>query len=418
MYLFEYQAKELMRQVGISVLPGAVATTESRAVAAAGELGAGPWAVKAQVLAGGRAQGFFNNDRHLPGVVFAETSLEVGSVAQSMLGSVLITPQTTSEGEMVNAVYIEPAIVVPQEVFLAMLVDGDSGQIVCLLSKKGGQHVEQAVGVDPDSLIRCNLGFGEMLTTEASLETAKKLELSSSVTEGLSVVLKKLHRLFIEKDLSLIEINPLGIRQNDALIALDARLTVDDNALFRQSKMAALGSRSVSSSAEQIALREGFNYVPLDGNVGTFSSGAGLAMATVDAVANCGARPANFLDVPPVLEVSRVKQAFLLLFSNQKINCLIVNVFGAGIMRCDTIADGLLLAHLEAPVGIPIVMRLAGTNSELAISRLEKSGLPIQFVENLEAGAEKIVYIEEQNGNTSTHSSWAKTAWLRIRNLI
>jgi succinyl-CoA synthetase beta subunit len=230
--------------------------------------------------------------------------------------------------------------------------------------------------------------------------------------------LKKLHRLFIEKDLSLIEINPLGIRQNDALIALDARITADDNALFRQSKMAALGSRSASSSAEQIALREGFNYVSLDGNVGIFSSGAGLAMATVDAVANCGARPANFLDVPPVLEVSRVKQAFLLLFSIQKINCLIVNVFGAGIMRCDTIADGLLLAHLEAPVGIPIVMRLAGTNSELAISRLEKSGLPIQFVENLEAGARKIVSIKEQDGSTLTHSSWAKKAWLRIRNSI
>lgn len=398
MYLFEYQAKELMRQQGIAVLPGIVATTETRAVEAAGELGDGPWVVKAQVHAGGRAAGYFKNDRHLSGVVFANTVLEVGAAARSMFGSVLVTPQTTGQGEKVNSVYIEQAVKLADQIFLAMMVDGDAGQIVCLASTKGGSQVEAAIGVDPNALVKCPLGFGEPISIETARTVGSQLGLRASAVDALGRLIAQLHAMFIANDLSLVEINPLGVRDNDTLIALDARLTVDDNALFRQPKLAALGVRSESGAAEKIAAQQGFNYVSLDGDIGTFSSGAGLAMATVDSLAHLGAAPANFLDVPPVLEISRVKQAFLLVLADPRLKCLLVNVFGAGIMRCDTIADGLLLAHLERPVSVPIVMRLAGTNAELAISRLERSGLPIEFVKDLAAGAWRAVDRSRDDG--------------------
>ena len=404
MHIFEYQAKELMRESGIPVPRGLLATTESRAVEAAGELGEGPWVVKAQVHAGGRAQGYFLNDRHVCGVVFAKTALEVGSAARSMLGSVLVTPQTAAQGEQVHSVYIESAVKTPVQLFLAMLVDGESGQIACLASARGGEEIETAVREDPHLLIKTSLGSGEPVLAQSLDFMGSQLGLNDEAKAALGQLINRLHGLFIEKDLSLIEINPLGVRENGSVIALDARITADDNALYRQSRLAALGVRSEIGSVERIAAQNGFNFVRLDGDVGTFSSGAGLAMATVDALTHIGARPANFLDIPPVLEVSRVKQAFLLLLSDERVRCLFVNVFGAGIMRCDTIADGLLLAHLEKPITIPVVMRLAGTNAELAASRLERSGLPVELVPDLAAGASRIAELQSnpvESGATS-----------------
>lgn len=406
MFIFEHQAKELMRESGIPVPRGLVATTESRAVEAAGELGEGPWVVKAQVHAGGRAQGYFLNDRHLSGVEFASTALEVGKAARSMLGSILVTPQTTGQGEKVHSVYIESVVKTPLQLFLAMLVDGDSGQIACLATTKGGEEVETAVQVDPEILIKTLLGSTDAVPEGVTSAMGSQLGLTPSAQESLSRLIVQLHAMFVEKDLSLIEINPLGVKDSGSVIALDARITVDDNALYRQSKLAALGVRTESGSTERIASQNGFNFVRLDGDVGTFSSGAGLAMATVDALTHLGARPANFLDIPPVLEVSRVKQAFLLLLADDRIQSLFVNVFGAGIMRCDTIADGLLLAHLEKPISVPVIMRLAGTNAELAISRLERSGLPIQFVNDLASGAEKIASLQKEPPVSRPRTGW------------
>ncbi len=391
MYLFEYQAKALMREQGIPVLEGIVATSEQRALDAARELGEGPWVIKAQIHAGGRAEGRICDSDELRGIEFTDTVLEVGRAAARMLGGNLITPQTTRQGETINAVYIEPEIRSELQVFLAILIDGDRGEPICLASVKGGSQVERDIFDDPNSLVRVSLGAADQIALDVGQDVAAQLGLRSSVRTTFAQLVQQLHALFIARDLSLIEINPLAIRSNDSLVVLDARVTVDDNALYRQPAMAALASRTDRSEAEERAAKNGFNFIRLDGDVGTFSSGAGLAMATLDAVSHLGGRPANFLDVPPVLEVSRVKEAFLLVLSDPGIKSLIVNVFGAGIMRCDTIADGLLLAHLEQPVTIPLVMRLAGTNAPLAISRLERSGLSIQFAPDLASGAQMVV---------------------------
>ena len=391
MYLFEYQAKALMREQGIPVLEGIVATSEQRALDAARELGEGPWVIKAQIHAGGRAEGRICDSDELRGIEFTDTVLEVGRTAARMLGGNLITPQTTRQGETINAVYIEPEIRSELQVFLAILIDGDRGEPICLASVKGGSQVERDIFDDPNSLVRVSLGAADQIALDVGQDVAAQLGLRSSVRTAFAQLVQQLHALFIARDLSLIEINPLAIRANDSLVVLDARVTVDDNALYRQPAMAALASRTDRSEAEERAAKNGFNFIRLDGDVGTFSSGAGLAMATLDAVSHLGGRPANFLDVPPVLEVSRVKEAFLLVLSDPGIKSLIVNVFGAGIMRCDTIADGLLLAHLEQPVTIPLVMRLAGTNAPLAISRLERSGLSIQFAPDLASGAQMVV---------------------------
>jgi len=391
MYLFEYQAKALMREQGIPVLEGIVATSEQRALDAARELGEGPWVIKAQIHAGGRAEGRICDSDELRGIEFTDTVLEVGRTAARMLGGNLITPQTTRQGETINAVYIEPEIRSELQVFLAILIDGDRGEPICLASVQGGGLVERDIVDDPNSLVRVSLGAADQIALDVGQDVAAQLGLRSSVRTAFAQLVQQLHALFIARDLSLIEINPLAIRANDSLVVLDARVTVDDNALYRQPAMAALASRTDRSEAEERAAKNGFNFIRLDGDVGTFSSGAGLAMATLDAVSHLGGRPANFLDVPPVLEVSRVKEAFLLVLSDPGIKSLIVNVFGAGIMRCDTIADGLLLAHLEQPVTIPLVMRLAGTNAPLAISRLERSGLSIQFAPDLASGAQMVV---------------------------
>ena len=391
MYLFEYQAKALMREQGIPVLEGIVATSEQRALDAARELGEGPWVIKAQIHAGGRAEGRICDSDELRGIEFTDTVLEVGRTAARMLGGNLITPQTTRQGETINAVYIEPEIRSELQVFLAIVIDGDRGEPICLASVQGGSQVERDIVDDPNSLVRVSLGAADQIALDVGQDVAAQLGLRSSVRTAFAQLVQQLHALFIARDLSLIEINPLAIRANDSLVVLDARVTVDDNALYRQPAMAALASRTDRSEAEERAAKNGFNFIRLDGDVGTFSSGAGLAMATLDAVSHLGGRPANFLDVPPVLEVSRVKEAFLLVLSDPGIKSLIVNVFGAGIMRCDTIADGLLLAHLEQPVTIPLVMRLAGTNAPLAISRLERSGLSIQFAPDLASGAQMVV---------------------------
>ena len=401
MYLFEYQAKALMRDWGIPVLEGAVATSEQRALDAARELGEGPWVVKAQIHSGGRAKGCVEGESNLSGIEFSDTVLQVGRAAAGMLGAHLATPQTMGKGETINAVYIEPEIKSSVQLFVAILIDGQRGEPVCLASMRGGSQVERDVSDDPKTLVRVNLGAGSQIAAEPGLEIASQLGLRPAVKAGFAQLIQQLHALFMACDLSLIEINPLAIRDNDSLVALDARVTVDDNALFRQPKLAALASRAEVSKAEEAAAKNGFNFIQFDGDIGTFSSGAGLAMATLDALSHLGGRPANFLDVPPVLEVSRVKEAFLLVLSDPKLRCLLVNVFGAGIMRCDTIADGLLLAHLEQPVTVPLVMRLAGTNAPLAISRLEGSGLPVQFVSDLASGAA----IAVSSGSSQTSST-------------
>ncbi|RPF99060.1 MAG: succinate--CoA ligase subunit beta [Proteobacteria bacterium TMED51] len=391
MFLFEYQAKAMMREQGIPVLEGIVATSEQRALDAARELGEGPWVIKAQIHAGGRAEGRVGGSEDLRGIEFSNTVLGVGQTAARMLGKSLVTPQTTRQGETINAVYIEPEIRSELQVFLAILIDGERGEPVCLASVKGGSQVERDIFDDPKNLVRVPLGATNQVALSVGHEVASQLGLPSSSIGAFAELVQQLHGLFVARDLSLIEINPLAIRSNGSLVALDARVTVDDNALYRQPAMGALASRRDQSGAEERAAKNGFNFIRLDGNVGTLSSGAGLAMATLDAITHLGGRPANFLDVPPVLEVSRIKEAFLLVLSDPGIKSLIVNVFGAGIMRCDTIADGLLLAHLEQTVSIPLVMRLAGTNAPLALSRLERSGLDIQFAPNLASGAQMVI---------------------------
>ena len=391
MFLLEHQAKELVRQCGILVPQGALATSDIHAGDIAEELGNGPWVVKAQIQAGARASGTLDKNPSICGVVEAQTISEVKTIARDMIGSYLVTSQTPRHGEQISSVYIEPVVNCLKELFLALLIDGESGQIICIGSIKEESHVEKQVIDNPDCLVKMVLGHESNLPDHIGRKMATDLVLNESSQEKFIIMLQQLYALFMSYDLSLIEINPLGVTESGNLIALDARVIVDDNSLYRQPKLSALNSRADVGSAEQTAARFGFNYLRLDGNIGVFSSGAGLAMATIDAVNHFGGKPANFLDIPPILEMDRVREAFLLVLENQNMDCLLVNIFGAGIMRCDTIADALLLANLEKPISIPIILRLAGTNSSLAISRLENCDLPVEFAVDLASAARQAI---------------------------
>lgn len=389
MNIHEFQAKSLLRQFGVAVPAGEVADTPQAAAAAAEALargGASGFVVKAQIHAGGRGKG--------GGVKLANSAAEVPRLAAEILGMTLITPQTGPGGRLVRRVLVEAATPINRELYLALTLDRGSEGFAIIASTEGGMDIEEVAARTPQAihtqLVHPNLG----LRPYQSRKLARALELGGEQAQQLAALLDGLYRLFIERDASLIEINPLvlsGNGGNAALLALDAKLGFDDNALFRQPEIAALRDPEEEDPRERRARESGLAYVGLEGNVGCMVNGAGLAMATLDMITACGGSPANFLDAGGTADRERVKQAFKLILQDEQVRAILVNIFG-GIVRCDLIAEGVTAAAAELGVGVPLVVRLQGAEARRGREILDQAALPgLRSAETLRQAAELAV---------------------------
>jgi succinyl-CoA synthetase beta subunit len=413
MKIYEYQAKQILDKNGIRIPRGGVASTPDEATSVARELGGTAWVIKAQIHAGGRRAGHFvSNQEAQGGVRFVDSLADVHDSAQEMLGHVLVTDQTGPDGRTVNRLYIEQVCEVQRELYLGMLVDRSTSRVTLIALGEGGVNIESIASRSPGSVLKLAIDPLEGLQQEAAREIAAALELTDGQTDEAVSVMLAMYAMFMDLDASLIEINPLGITAAGALIALDATMTFDDNAMFRHEDIQTLRDDELRWG-ELDATEHGLNYVKLDGNIGCLASGAGLAMATLDAVKFYGGEPANFLDVPPAVEFERVKYAFGLILSDPDVEAILVNVFGGGIMRCDTIADGIILAAREFPVRVPLIVRLAGINADSARDRLRDSGLVITFAEDFTDAAEKVVKAAAE-ARLSVQRNW----WQRVQGLL
>ena len=385
MKLHEYQSKALLRDCGIAVPDGHVATTvrEARAFAAKlFEAGCSRVAVKAQVHAGGRGKG--------GGIKLAASADEAAEFASAMLGSQLVTPQTGPQGVAVNKVYIEAGADIANELYVALTLDRSRGCPVVIASAKGGIDIEEVADSDPDAILRehCQPGWG--LRPFQATRLAYRLGLSGKAARGVATTLMKLSKAYRDLDASLAEINPLVITGDDSVIALDAKFDIDDNALYRHPELAALRDSSEEDPLEMEAAEHSLSYVALDGTVGCMVNGAGLAMGTMDEISNAGGFPANFLDVGGGASVERVASAFRILMKGERVSAVLINIFG-GIVRCDRVAKGVIEALSTVPVNVPIVVRLQGTNAKEGREILRESDVEFIVAETLHEAAEKAV---------------------------
>ena len=386
MNIHEYQAKELLARFGVAVPSGAVAYTAAEAADAARRLG-GPngakaWAVKAQIHAGGRGKA--------GGVKLARSADEVAAAARGMLGEALVTHQTGPAGRVVKRVYVEAACDIARELYLALSIDRGSGRITLIGAAEGGMEIEELAARAPDKVLREAIDPAAGLSAFYARRLGFAFGLSAAQVGKLVEFIAGLYRAFTELDASLIEINPLVVAATGDLVALDAKIGFDDNALFRHPDIEALRDEDEEDPIELEAGRHQLNYVKLDGNIGCMVNGAGLAMATMDIIKLYGGSPANFLDVGGGATKERVTVAFKLILSDPNVEAILVNIFG-GIMRCDVIAEGIVSAAREVNLHVPLVVRLEGTNVELGRKILGQSGLPLTAADNFEDAARKVV---------------------------
>ncbi|NOZ36929.1 MAG: ADP-forming succinate--CoA ligase subunit beta [Gammaproteobacteria bacterium] len=381
MNLHEYQAKQLFRDYGIAVPDSRVAATTDEALAAAQVLGTSRWVIKAQVHAGGRGKG--------GGVKLLDTEQALRDYSDSLLGSHLITPQTDSHGQPVNRLLIESPCDIDRELYLGMLVDRARSRIVFMASTEGGMDIEEVARKQPEKILSVFIHPAVGLMPYQSRKLAFSLGLGAQA-KALHQIMSGLYRLFSDKDLSLLEINPLVLSKQGELLALDAKINIDDTALYRHADLAALRDISQEDEKEARAAEHGLNYVSLEGNIGCMVNGAGLAMATMDLIKLRGGQPANFLDVGGGTTAEKVAEAFKIIISDPRVKGILVNIFG-GIVRCDLIAEGIIQAVREVQLGIPVVVRLEGTNAEAGRTLLAQSGLAITAAESLDDAAQKII---------------------------
>ncbi|MDJ0653126.1 MAG: ADP-forming succinate--CoA ligase subunit beta [Xanthomonadales bacterium] len=382
MNFHEYQAKDLFEQYGVPVPRGRVASTIDEAVDAAKAIGGEAWVVKAQVHAGGRGKA--------GGVKLAGSLNDLRSVADKMLGMTIETYQTGGVAMPVHRVLIGEAIDIDQELYLSGLVDRTNKCVTYMASAAGGVDIETVAAETPDQIITVEVDNTEGLQAYQCRKMGFALGLNSRQVGQLTKIMLGLHRLFVEKDLSLIEVNPLVITGSGDLLALDAKINADSNALFRHPELAEMRDESQEDPTEAAAARHGLNYVTLDGNIGCMVNGAGLAMATMDVIKLNGGEPANFLDVGGNATAERVAEAFKLITSSDTVKAILVNIFG-GIVRCDTIAEGVISAFQEVGVSVPVIVRLEGTNQEKGRKMLDETDLEITSAEDLNDGAQKAV---------------------------
>jgi len=382
MNFHEYQAKQLFAEYGIPVPAGRVASTPAEAVDAAKSLGSGPWMVKAQIHAGGRGKA--------GGVKFCKTTDDVFNAAIGMLGTKMATYQSGGVALPVNQVLVTEAGEIAKELYLSVLVDRGSKSITYIASSEGGVDIETVAAETPHLIQTLNVNFVEGLQPYQARDVGFALGLNAKQVGQLVKIMTGLYRLFNDKDLALVELNPLAILDSGDLYALDGKVNSDDNASFRHPELVAMRDKSQEDETEVLASQHDLNYVTMDGNIGCMVNGAGLAMATMDVIKLNGGEPANFLDVGGGATKERVTTAFKLILSSDKVKAIFVNIFG-GIVRCDMIAEGIIAAVKDVGVKIPVIVRLEGTNVEEGKKLLKESGLAIIPADDINDGAKKSV---------------------------
>jgi malate-CoA ligase subunit beta len=382
MDIHEYQAKEILARFGVPVARGGLAYSPEQAAYRAREIGGERWVVKAQVHAGGRGKA--------GGVRLCRDEAELEAAAEALLGKRLVTPQTGSRGKLVNRLYIEAATEVVKEFYLGLVLDRQSERIMVVASSAGGMEIEEIGAAHPESLIRLAVDPAAGMQPFHAREIAFGLGLDPShIAEAVETVLG-CYRAFRDLDATMVEINPLVTTADGSLLALDAKMSFDDNALFRRPRIAELRDKSQEDPRETKATDRGLSYVGLDGNIGCIINGAGLAMATMDMIKHAGGEPANFLDIGGGATPERVAKAFNLVLSDAKVEAMLVNIF-AGINRCDWVAKGIVQALQKVEMPVPLIVRLAGTHVEEGRKILAESGFPIIAAESLADAADKAV---------------------------
>ena len=382
MKIHEYQAKQLFAQYGVPVPEGYPAFSVPEAMAAADKLPGPIWVVKAQIHAGGRGLG--------GGVKVVKSKEDVREKAQQILGMQLKTHQTGPEGQLVRRLYIEGGADIKRELYLGMLLDRDVGKIVVMASTEGGMNIEDVAHNTPELIYKVWIDPSVGIQSFQGRELAFKLGMSGKTIHAFVKTLNSLYDLYIAKDCSLVEINPLVVQGDGSIIALDGKVNFDDNAMYRHPDIMAFRDLDEEDAREIEASKYDLNYVHLDGNVGCLVNGAGLAMATMDILKHYGSEPANFLDVGGGATAEKVTAAFKIILSDTRVHAIFVNIFG-GIMKCDTIAEGVVTAAKEVGLDRPLVVRLEGTNVELGKQILRDSGLPILTGNDMKDGAQKAV---------------------------
>jgi len=384
MKIHEYQAKELFRAHQIPVPEGYVATSPDEARAAAEKLGTFPVVIKAQIHAGGRGKG--------GGVKLAKNIDEVRSAAGAILGRPLVTPQTGPEGKKVGKVLVEQGLDIAHELYFSILPDRSTAKIMIIASRAGGMNIEEVAAQHPEKIIRVLIDPLTGIEPGHCKDIAAGLGLSGPLAGKFTTLVENLYKLFIETDCSLLEINPLVITARDTLIALDAKIEIDDNALFRQKDILKYRDIDEEDPLEVEASKYNLNYINLDGNVGNMVNGAGLAMATMDLIKAAGAKPANFLDVGGGANEEMVENGFRIILSDSNVKAILINIFG-GILRCDVLAEGVVTAARKTGIKVPVVIRMEGTNVEKGREILAASGLNLITAKDLNDAAGKIAAI-------------------------
>jgi succinyl-CoA synthetase beta subunit len=380
--LHEYQAKTLLQKYGIPVPRGQVISVAKQTPTVTSEIDSPAWVVKAQVHAGGRGKA--------GGVKVVKSTAEAQMVASELLGKTLVTYQNAPDGQPVNQVLIEETLPIARELYLSMLVDRSLERIVVVASSAGGMDIEEIAQVSPEKILQEVCSPLNGLVDYQARNLAFKLDLVGDQIAAFSRLLKGLYRLFKENDLALLEINPLIVTTDGKLFALDCKMSVDDNALYRQKALAEQRDWSQEDSKEAVAHHAGLNYIALNGNIGCMVNGAGLAMATMDLIKLHGGAPANFLDVGGGATAETVTKAFKIIMADPNVKAILVNIFG-GIMRCDIIAEGIITAVKDVGMQIPVIVRLEGTNVELGKQMLQSSGLNIISADGLTDAAKQAV---------------------------
>jgi succinyl-CoA synthetase beta subunit len=391
MNIHEYQGKELLKAYGVAVLDGHVAWTPEEAVEAAAKLPGPVYVVKSQIHAGGRGAGKFKDAPEGKGGVRLAKSLdEVREAAAAMLGHTLITKQTGPHGRLVRRVYVEAGCDIKRELYLSLLIDRSVSEVVVIASTEGGMEIEEVAAHSPEKILSAPVDPASGISPFHARKLAFGLGLEGKQIATFTKFILSIFKAFTDLDAAIIEINPLVVTGAGDIVALDAKVSFDDNALYRHPEIEKLRDESEEDPKELEATKHSLNYVALDGSIGCMVNGAGLAMATMDIIKLYGAEPANFLDVGGGATKERVTAAFKIILSDPHVEGILVNIFG-GIMRCDVIAEGVIAAAREVSLSVPLVVRLEGTNVQLGKDIMAKSGLPIIAADNLADAAEKIV---------------------------
>ena len=392
MNIHEYQAKALLRQYGAPVSDGRPVLRAEEAKTAAGELDGPLWVVKAQIHAGGRGKGHFKEPEagEKGGVRLAKSVEEAAQLAKQMLGRTLITHQTGAPGKQVNRIYIEDGSDIARELYLALLVDRQTSRVAFVCSTEGGMDIEEVAAKTPEKILTFSVDPASGLSDFHGRRVAFALGLQGAQVKQCVGLIRTLYKLFLEKDMEMLEINPLIVTPAGDLKCLDAKMGFDGNAIYRHPDIAALRDETEEDPKELAASKFDLNYIALDGEIGCMVNGAGLAMATMDIIKLYGAEPANFLDVGGGATKEKVTEAFKIITSDPNVKGILVNIFG-GIMRCDIIAEGVVAAVKEVGLKVPLVVRLEGTNVEKGKEIIQGSGLNVIAADNLSDAAQKIV---------------------------